>query len=424
MLQLKLTIGLIVCGLVIQTGCKPESAYQAPGPPRVVAVKPEIDTVPIFLEENGQTEAVEQAVVLARVRGILQEIKFKPDSEVTEGTPGTTDEPGTPGTLLFQIEKQEYEAIVRSRDATVKSAKAELASANAAIGIAQASIDTAKAEIDVATAELGRISKLKENDAVSQSEFDAALANVARAKAALKGAEADQVAKNADITNAEAKVAKALADLANAQLDLDRTDIFAPISGRVTKAMVKRGSMVENGTPLVEIVKDNPIWANFSINERFLLKLERESNRADGERDLSKIRVQLQRSGDVGFPFEGHLDYADPKIDQDTGTLQLRAVFENPRGKSNLRPGLFVRVRVQIGQYDTALLIPERAIGRDQVGSFVYVVDSENKAVRKNVMLGVKHKGKIVIESGLDPGDSVIVDGIQRVRAGIDVNPG
>ena len=120
---------------MIQAGCRPESAYQTPPPPKITAVKPVVQTVPIFLEENGQTEAVEQAVVQARVRGILQEIEFVPDSVVTEGTP------------LFLIEQQEYLAAVRSAAATLGSAKAALESAQSAIGVADASIAAADAAI-------------------------------------------------------------------------------------------------------------------------------------------------------------------------------------------------------------------------------------------------------------------------------------
>ncbi len=156
------------------------------------------------------------------------------------------------------------------------------------------------------------------------------------------------------------------------------------------KTMVKRGNLVENGTPLIEIIKNDPIWANFTISERLLLDLERESKRNAGDSiDPASVKVQLQRSGDVDFPFEGHLDYIDPKVDQDTGTLQLRAAFDNPEGRGTLLlPGLFVRVRVQIGQYEDAILIPERAISRDQVGTFVYVVDKDRKASAETSRLG------------------------------------
>ncbi len=293
------------------------------------------------------------------------------------------------------------------------------------MGVADARIAASDAAIKVSQAEFQRMESLLASKAVSRSDYDAARAQLETSTAAKQGAIAAKVASQAEIANAQAQVAKAEADLAQAQLNLDRTVIHAPISGRVTKTMVKRGNLVENGTPLIEIVKNDPIWASFNISERFLLDLERASGRQEDQSlDLTKVKVQLQRSGDAGYPFEGHLDYYDPKIDQDTATLQLRAIFENPPGgDSFLLPGLFVRVRIQVGTYEDAILVPERAIGRDQAGTFVYVVDEGNKAARKNVKLGTKHEDMIVIESGLDPRDSVIVDGIQRVRTGIEVDP-
>ncbi len=414
MLRVHLTLGLLVCVLCVISGCKPDSAYKTPPAPKVTTIQPIVETVPFFLEENGQTEAVEQAIVQARVRGILQEIKFEPDSVVTEGTP------------LFLIEQQEYLAAVTSANATLGSAKASLATAEAAIGVADARIVAADAAIKVAQAEFDRMDSLRASKAISQSEFDAAVAELETANAAKLGVIAAKVADEANVTNAQAQVEKSNADLVQAQLDLDRTIVLAPISGKITKTLVKRGNLVENGTELVEIIKNDPIWANFNISERFLLDLERTSDR-DGDKkiDLSKIKAQLQRSGDVGFPFEGHLDYFDPKIDQDTGTLQVRAIFDNPPSQETfLLPGLFVRVRVQLGEYENALLIPERAIGRDQAGSFVFIVDDDKKAVRKNVKLGTKQNDMIVVESGLKKTDSVIVDGLQRVRPGVVVDPG
>lgn len=414
MVQSKLTLGLLAGALVIQVGCQPKSTYQSPPPPKVSVVNPTVDTVPFFLEENGQTEAAEQAVVRARVPGILQEIKFNPDSKVSKGT------------LLFQIEQDEYLAAKESAVATVSSAKALLGSAKAAIGVADAKIASAEAAKKVSQAEFDRKKILFDENAISQSEFDGALAERDSAIAAKLGAEADKAAKETEIANAEAQIEKAEADLANKQLDLDRTTIAAPISGRVTKAMVKLGNLVESGEPLVEIVQTNPIWANFNLSERFVLDFQKASNRKDGQRvKPNEVKVQLQRSGDTGFPFEGTLEYIAPKIDQDTGTLQLRAIFDNPEeNDAVLVPGLFVRVRVQIGVYENALLIPERATARDQVGTYVFVVDNDKKAIRKNVELGTKQGDMVVITSGLVPDDSVIVDGLQRVRSGLEVDPG
>ena len=210
MLRAKLTLGLIVCVVIVPLGCKPKTAYQTPPPPKVTAVKPVVETVPIFLEENGQTEAVEQAIVQARVRGILQEIKFQPDSFVTEGTP------------LFLIEQQEYLAAVESAEATVSSAKAALETAEAAIGVADANIAAADAAIKVAQADFNRMENLVTTKAVSQSEFDAARAQLETSVAARQGAVAAKVANEAEISNAQAQVAKAEADLKQAQLDLEQ----------------------------------------------------------------------------------------------------------------------------------------------------------------------------------------------------------
>jgi RND family efflux transporter MFP subunit len=412
MLRVILTLGLFVCASIVHVGCTPGTAYQPPPPPKVAVVKPVVETIPIFIEENGQTEAVEQAIVQARVRGILKEIKFQPGSFVAEGTP------------LFEIEQEQYLASVESAKATINSAKAALATAEAAVGVADASIAATDAAIKVAEAEFNRMEGLIVTKAVAQSEYDVARAQLETSVAARQGAVAAKIASEADVINAKAQVSKAEADLEQAQLDLERTVVVAPISGQITKTMVKRGNLVDNGTPLIEIIKNDPIWANFNISERFLLDLERNSGRSENNSiDPTKIKVQLQRSGDKGFPFEGHLDYYDPRIDQDTGTLQLRAEFENkPGGGQILLPGLFVRVQVQIGEYENALLIPERAISRDQVGAYVYVVDQDRKAARKNVKLGIKHNEMMVVESGLDANDSVIVDGIQRVRTGIEVD--
>ncbi len=401
-----------LCSIIgISLGCQPEAAYQAPPPPKVNVVKPIVQTVPIFHEENGETEAVEQATVKARVSGILEEIKFNPDDIVAEG-----DE-------LFRIEQKEYIAALQSAEADVSSAEAELVSAQAEIEVADARIAAVDAQIAAAEADFKRINELKNSNAVSTAEWDTSKAALGTAMAGKKGAVAGKSAAEAKVVNVEAKVEKTIADLEQAKLNLERTIVKAPISGRVDRLLVKRGNLVENGTELIQIVKNDPIWANFNLSERFILDLERYSKKAPEEKfDPSTVKVYMKRGGDLDFPFEGRLDYYDPRIDQDTGTLQMRGVFPNQPGGKLLTPGMFVRVRVQIGTYENALLIPERAIGRDVSGTYVFVVDKENKAARKPVVLGTKVGELIVIETGLKPGDNVIVDGIQRVRPGVEVD--
>ncbi len=398
--------------LFLVAGCSPPSAYQELPPSRVTVATPIVQTVPIWHEENGETEAVEQAVVRSRVRGILQEIKFEPDAEVTEGKP------------LFQIEQKEFLNAVQAAKASVSSAKAALVSAEAALSVADARIAAAEAEVAVTQADFNRQSELLDQDAIARSEWEASQARLATAKAALQEGTAARESAEAEIENAEATVEKAEATLAQVKLDLEWTTVTAPIGGRVTRILTKRGNLVENGTELVEIVQHDPIWVNFNISDRLLLDLEREYGAADepSDRRVTDVTAYVKRSGDRGYPFEGTLDFADPRVDQATGTMQLRGVFHSQPGKF-LLPGLFVRVRIQIGSRENALLIPERAINRDATGTFVYVVGDDNIPARTSVTTGPKHKDMIVVDDGLQKGDRVIVDGVQKVRPGATVNP-
>ena len=412
---LSLTASIAVFAILFP-GCNETPSYQPPPPPKVSVEQPTIETIPIYLEENGQTESVDQAIIRTQVRGVLKKTLFEPDSEVTKGTP------------LFEIDREDYEAALESADAEIKSAEAALISAKAAVEVADAQIAASDAAVQVSKAEFGRIDSLLKDRAVSQSEWDSSKAEYESAVAAKQGSEAAKSVAQADVKNAEAAKAKADANRRKAKLDLDRTTVVAEIDGRVRRALVKNGNLVDVGTELVEIVKNDPIWANFNISEKFLLEMEKSTKQDQKLSDL-KIKVELKRSGDDDYLFEGELDFADPKIDQQTGTMQLQAIFDNNDASKILLPGLFVRVRIQVGQIENAMLVPERAISRDQVGSFLYVVGDDQSAVRKNVVLGVRHKGMIVIKPGPRPEDEiktdyrVIVDGIQRVRPGAKVDP-
>ncbi len=404
-----LAITLAAVG-VVGPGCDQPSAFQTMPPRRVTVQKPLVQSVPIYLEENGETESVDQAMVKARVRGLLTEVP-QASEDVTKGT------------VLFVIEKKEYIAALNSAKALVAAAKADKRSAEAAVDVAQARITATDAAIKVAQAEFKRLDSLLKQKAISQSEWDSARANLDTATAAGEGSLAAKTLAEADVNTAEAALEKANADLEQAQLNLDWTDVVAPIDGRITQPLVKQGNMVENGTELIEITRNNPIWANFNISERFLLNLDRQAG-AQRKVKPNTIPVSLKRSGDPDFLFEGFLDYVGPRVDQDTGTLQLRAIFDNDDPDKMLLPGLFVRVRVQIDTYEDARLIPERAVSRDPAGTFVYLVDQDNKAIRRNVVVGAKYQDMLVIESGIEPSDEVIVDGIQRVQPGVEVDPG
>ena len=396
--------------IAFSVGCNEPNTYQPPPPMPVTVAKPIVKDLTLFLEENGETESVDRAEVRARVEGFLEEIRHEPGARVKEGD------------VLYVIERRQYQATLDSNQATLLGAEAAASSARAGIEVAQAGFDAAEAELNVKELELARLDSLLASNAISQKDWDDAKASRDTALASLQGKKANQSASTADLEQALAQIKKAEADVNQAQINLDYTEVKAPISGRITKTDVKRGNLVENGSLLATVVTNDPIWANFFISERVLLSLQRSSPRPENF-DITSCPAYLQRSGDEGFPYEGHLDYIEPEVDQDTGTLAVRAIFGNSAGKPKIVPGLFVRVRFPIGEMKGAILIPEEAVARDQAGTYVSTIDSENVVQRKNVVLGHKEGSYIVISKGLLAEDSVVVTGLQRARQGATVKP-
>jgi multidrug efflux system membrane fusion protein len=209
--------------------------------------------------------------------------------------------------------------------------------------------------------------------------------------------------------------------LDQAELDLEYTKVVAPISGRVGAELVKAGNLVggAEATHLTTVIEYDPIYANFSISERNLLRLREMADDTDGadERESGArpdIKFYLRRANDVGFPYEGSFDYADLAVDQSTGTFRLRGVFSN--ANLDILPGLFVEIQVPLQERPNALLLPESAIAADLVGRYVLIVNSENKVERRNVTLGSKQGSMVVVEEGITPDDSVIIEGLLRTR--------
>lgn len=379
-------------------GCGKENEFVEPPPPPVTTAKPVVQTVSIYLDQNGETEAVERADVRARVKGFLEEVNF------TQGQDVDKDD------VLYQIERTEYKTL---RDA----ASAKLDASAAAVKVAEAGLETAKVAQQRAEEAFIRQDKLLKRQATSQEDWE-------KARAEKNGAIANVAAAQANIDAAKADVQKATADLNQAELDYGYTEVKAPISGMVERTKIKVGNLVEDGTILTTVVKSQPIWANFSISERDLLALQKSSTRDRSERlDLTEeeILVELQRQGDTGYPFRGRLDYYDPEVDRSTGTLGLRAVFEN--ADNLLLPGYSVTVRVSIGEVKDALLVPEKALGQDMSGAYLLVVAGNNVVERKNVVVGGKYGNMVVIREGIATSDSVIIEGLQRARPGSEVKP-
>lgn len=387
--------------IVLLAGCTSTSnEYVAPPPPEVTVATPLNEPVRLFLESTGSLESVDQADVSSRVRGFIQKIEFQPGIEVKQGD------------VLYLIEKDQYQSARAAADA-------QLSAADASILVAQGQVATVQAELDRATQDLKRQESLREQNATSIAEYDAA-------KAAKQGAEATLVSANAQVEAAKADVKQAKAALEKADLDLGYTDVTAPISGMITKTDIKLGNLVENGDALATVVDTSRVFANFTVSDRESLRLH-DAQLEDGVEEMGqekweKIKVLIRREIDDSFNFEGHIDYVDREgIDPETATLGLRAVFQNP--DRSLLPGLFVHIRIPVPREGKAILVPQSAVSKSSRGNYVLHVNSENKVERRDIELGPEIDEWVIVTKGLAEDDAFVVQGLQRAIPGNPVTP-
>jgi multidrug efflux system membrane fusion protein len=344
-------------------------------PPAVTVSQPVARDVVDYDDYEGRIAAIPTVEVRARVRGYLTKINFE-DGEILK-----KDQ------LLFEIDARPYKA-------DLDGAEAQKAAGEAAFKVAQAIAE--------------RDARLVGTGAVSRQDYE-----VSVGKAAVS---------QADIRKADAAIEKA-------KLDLEFTTIKAPIEGKISRAEVDVGNLVNAGggeTRLTTITSVDPIYVYFNVDERALLRYRHEFRKGkERSKDESlkelKIPVEVALEGDKGYPHKGLLDFADNKVDPKTGTIQVRGVLPNP--KRIMDAGMRARVRIPVSEPYKALLITDRAIGTDQNLRYVYVVDADNVAKRRDVQLGRIKDGLRVIEKGLQPGDQVIVNGIQSVRPEMKVDP-
>jgi membrane fusion protein, multidrug efflux system len=361
-----------ICALVL-AGCNnSRNAYVAPPPPKVVVAQPLQQPVTLYFELTGNTQAINSVDLVARVQGYLESIDYKDGSFVTKGT------------QLFGIERDTYQQ--------------QLDQANATLAANEATLEYNKAEFN-------RQAALARQDFASQSIMQ-------------------QWKANQDSAAAQVLNAKAAIELA--KINLGYTNVQAPFDGVVTDHLVDVGALVGAGsaTKLATIVQMDPMYVYFTLSEGQVLTIK-ENNAKAGvpfrTTDLSSIPVDIGLQGEEGYPHKGHMDYASPQVDQATGTLTARGLFDNKNGA--LLPGLFVRVRTPIGHLDKAVLTRNDAIGTSQEGPYVLVVGPDNVVQRKVVKTGDRQGQLRIIESGLDPGDWVVTEGVQRAFPGAKVEP-
>lgn len=370
-MTLRCSLGII--GMMTLAACSGEAAQDTMPPPPAVSVAPvPLEEVAHWDEFTGHIEAVEAVALRPRVSGYIERVTYIEGGEVSAGD------------VLFVIDQRPYRTALQK---------------------AEAELERARARARLARAEAERAERLLESQAISTEMHGQRRAAAAEADAGVRAAESA---------------------VADARLDLAFTEVRAPISGRAGRAHVTAGNLVDaqpNATLLTTIVSTDPVHVHFDADEHTFLRyheLARNGRRRDARDPSHPVRVQLA-SGN-GATYEGRLDFIDNELDTRTGTIRARAVLANPDGA--LTPGLFARVQLLGSERYEALLVDERAVLTDQDRQYVHVVDDEGRAFRRDVTLGRRAEGLRVVTSGLEPGDRVIVHGVQKVFfSGMEVDP-
>ena len=362
--------------LLLPDAARAQGGPNAP-PPAVGVVKVERRPVIDTNEFVGRIQAIDRVDLVARVTAFLEERLFVEGTEVEKGA------------LLYKLERGPFEADVQAKAAAVAQAQALLRNASQT---------------------LGRASSLLSTPAGQQSNVDSAVAQ--------QGSQA-------------AQVAQAQAQLRASQINLDYTEIRAPVAGRITRTAITVGNVVSpSAGTLATIVSQDPMYVVFPISVATAITLR---NRYADKGGVAAVVVKVRLQDGTVFSQTGHVDYVDPTVSTNTDTLTIRASIPNPRlpgtkpgdaGDRGLVDGEFVSAIVEAVEPTESLVIPRVAVLEDQQGSYVFLVGADNKAVQRRVTLGQSSVDTTVVADGLDQGDTIIADGIQKVRPNMVVNPG
>lgn len=361
-------VGLI--GFALSAPGNSSTPPAAPPPPAVSAAAVIAKSITYWDEFPGRVVAIENVEIRPRVGGYIDSVKFKEGDEVKKGD------------VLFVIDRRPFQA-------QASRAEAELV--------------RAKTQAELARTQAERAKKLLEGRVISQEEYDQRIASDAEAAAAVRAA---------------------AAAAESARLDLEFTEVRSPIDGRAGQALITVGNLVSpNQSLLTTVVSLDRVYVYFESDEQSFLRYAGMAQR--GERSTApdaRHPVQVGLANDEGFPHHGHLDFVDNHLDPTTGTIRARAVLENK--DRQLTPGLFARVKLLGSGEMNAILIDQKAVLTDQDRKYVFVLDEQNRAMRRDITLGRESEGLRVVTSGLAVGDKIIVHGVQKVfMPGMPVAP-
>lgn len=406
-------IALWLTGLsLLATGCaKSKPPVQAMAAPIVEVVQVEQKDMPVYSEWIGTLDGMVNAEIKAQVSGYLLKQDYTEGSFVRKGQ------------LLFEIDPRPLQAVLDQAKGKLAEAEGQLAQANGQLLQAQAQVAQSEADQGKAQLDVNRYTPLAKEKAVTEQELDNAVQANLAAKAKVEASRAGVETAKAAIVAAKAAIASAKAGVATAQLNLNFTRIISPIDGIAGIAQAQVGNLVSpSGASLTTVSTVDPIKVYFTASEQEYLNFTRR-NPTQSARDAAGRRLELELILVDGttYPQPGKFLIADRQIDQKTGAIRLAGVFPNPGNV--LRPGQYGRVRAVTTRKQGALLIPQRAVTELQGRYQVAVVGNDNKVSIRQVKVGERTGPQWIIEEGLQPGESVIAEGTQKVRPGVIVNP-
>lgn len=377
-------MAVIVIGLIVGA-TRPHTHAQADAAsvPDVEVVQVQQQDVPIIHEWIGTLDGLVNADVRAQVTGYLLKQGYEEGTFVKKGQ------------LLFQIDPRPFKAALDQAEGQLAQAKAQLSNAEAVQG---------RTELDVK-----RYTPLAKEQAATQQDLDNAVQN--------------NLAAIAGVETAKAQIKTAQAAVETAKINLDFTRLVAPIDGIAGQAQLQVGALVSPASGAVTAVSTvDPIKVYFTVGEpQYLAFRKRFSTEASTRADQKALRIELVLADGSTYPHLGSFDFADRQVNESTGTIRIAALFPNPN--NILRPGGYAKVRVFIDVQHNALLVPQRAVSELQGNYQVAVVNSDNRIGIRPVRVGVQTDNRWVISDGLKPGDLVVVEGTQKVRSGMVVNP-
>jgi membrane fusion protein (multidrug efflux system) len=407
-------IALFAAAGLLSVGCGPTNQYFEPPPPEVTVAAPQQRDVTEYLELTGTAQPLVTVEIRARVRGFLKERLFEEGALVKQGD------------LLLVIDEEPFQVKLAEAKANLEAAQTELAEAEQSKvrELAQAKLALDQAALLQAESNERRLAALVAGRTVTKDEFERAEAAKKQAVAQVQSSKVSLEQANADfktnILSARAAVAAAHTALRNAEIELGYCRMTAPVSGRITEAYHDVGNLVGDGqsSPLATIVQVDPIHVYMTLSER---DYRRYRQGAGGASSAGGTDVELTLDARTDEPRRGQIDYQDPAIDADTGTLRLRGVFPNPDGA--ILPGTFAHLRLPIAIKRDSLLVPERALGIDQTGQYLLVVGPDDVVHYRSVTSGPRLGELRVVEGAVQPSDRVVVEGLLRARPNTKVVP-